>query len=219
MTNPADRIPDSVSPRKAIETETPAPKPGSAFESYMQETPAKAPPAGFGATPSGTPPVGTSPMGITTPAGAPTGTPTMNTLQTQAATMQDSLGTVGDQLKTPNLKLKRSQNHLLKTKLQDSNEYLRSAGSKLGVETTPGKTPAGLAPPIRFLAMLGDGQDQLNAVQQKMKSLSETEGGISPSDMLYLQVKMGQAQQEIEYSSTLLGKVIQAMTQLLQTQL
>jgi hypothetical protein len=158
-------------------------------------------------------------MGLTTPANIPTGTPTMNTLQTQAATMQDSLGTVGDQLKTPNLKLKRSQSHLLKTKLQDSNEYLRSAGAKIGVENPPAKIPGGLAPPVRFLAMLGDGQDQLMAVQKQIKTLSESEGGISPADMMYLQVKMGQAQQEIEYSSTLLGKVIQSITQLLQTQL
>jgi hypothetical protein len=67
--------------------------------------------------------------------------------------------------------------------------------------------------------MLGDGQDQLMAVQKQIKTLSESEGGISPADMMYLQVKMGQAQQEIEYSSTLLGKVIQSITQLLQTQL
>ena len=222
MTNPADRIPESVNPRKGIETETPASKPSTAFESYMQETPANTPPAGFGGvggTAQTNAMAGPTPMGLTTPTNVQTGTPTMNTLQAQAATMQDSLGTVGDQLKTPNLKLKRSQNHLLKTKLQDSNEYLRSAGSKLGVETTPGKIPAGLAPPVRFLAMLGDGQDQLMAVQNKIKSLSESEGGISPTDMMYLQVKMGQAQQEIEYSSTLLGKIIQAMTQLLQTQL
>ncbi len=219
MTNPADRIPESVNPRKGIETETPATTPSTAFESYMQDTPAKTPPTGFGGPTPTNATAGPTPMGLTTPGNTPTGTPTLNTLQTQAANMQDSLGTVGDQLKTPNLKLKRSQNHLLKTKLQDSNEYLRAAGSKLGVETTPGKIPPGLAPPVRFLAMLGDGQDQLMAVQNKIKSLSESEGGISPTDMMYLQVKMGQAQQEIEYSSTLLGKIIQAMTQLLQTQL
>ena len=67
--------------------------------------------------------------------------------------------------------------------------------------------------------MLGDGQDQLMSIQDKMKELSAKEGGISPTDMMLIQVKMTQAQQEIEYSSTLLGKVIQSITQLLQTQL
>jgi hypothetical protein len=216
MTNPADRIPDSVSPRKGIETEKPTSQPSSAFESYMQEPTNKTAQPGFAGN---TAPIGATPMELTKPVNFQTGTPTMNTLLTQSANMQDSLGTVGDQLKTPNLKLKRSQAHLVKNKLQDANGYLHAAGDKLGVETPPSQIPSGLAPPARFLAMLGDGQDQLMAVQQKIKELSATEGGISPADMMFLQVKMGQAQQEIEYSSTLLGKVIQSITQLLQTQL
>lgn len=223
MTNPADRIPDAVNPRKGIETETPVSQPATSFESYMQGSPTKGAGPGFNAAANQAAgpgiPAGASPMELAKPVSAPTGTPTMNTLLTQTNNLQDSLGTVGDQLKTQNLKLKRSQTHLLKNKLQDANSYMRSAGAKLGVEQSPGETLAGLSPPARFLAMLGDGQDQLMAVQRQIKTLSEKEGGISPADMMYLQVKMGQAQQELEYSSTLLGKVIQSITQLLQTQL
>jgi len=214
-----NRIPDSVTARKGIEPETPVSKPAASFESFMQETPTKPAAPGFGTTPPTSAPIGTTPMEMAKPTAIPSGTPTMNSLLAQSSNMQDALGTVGDQLKTPNLKLKRSQTHLLKNKLQDANEYMRSAGAKLDVENPPGHIPAGLSPPARFLAMLGDGQDQLLAVQQKIKELSLKEGGISPTDMMYLQVKMGQAQQEIEYSSTLLGKVIQAIVQLLQTQL
>jgi len=215
MTNPLDPIPDSVTPRKGIEPETLAGKPSSsAFESYMEGTNKTAP-----MTAPTTTPMGTTPMELARPPNLQTSAPTMNGLLAQASNMQDSIGTVGDQLKTPNLKLKRSQAHLLKNKLQDANGYMRSAGSALGVETPQAQIPSGLSPPARFLAMLGDGQDQLLAVQQKMKDLSSKEGGISPGDMMLIQVKMTQAQQEIEYSSTLLGKVIQSITQLLQTQL
>jgi flagellar biosynthesis/type III secretory pathway ATPase len=37
--------------------------------------------------------------------------------------------------------------------------------------------------------------------------------------MMYMQIKMSQAQQEIEFSSTLLGKVIDSIKQVLNTQL
>jgi hypothetical protein len=213
MPDPLERVPESVSPRKGVEIEPPLSQPTSAFESYMQGT-AKAPPLANAETMQGA-----SPMELAKPANMQTGAPTMNTLLAQANNMQDSIGTVGDQLKTQNLKLKRSQAHLLKNKLQDAGGYMRSAAAKLDIEIPQAQIPSGLSPPARFLAMLGDGQDQLMAIQQKLKDLSKSEGGISPGDMMLIQVKMSQAQQEIEYSSTLLGKVIQSMTQLLQTQL
>jgi len=217
-----DPIPDSVSARRAIEPGGTSPTtvgPSTPFETYMQEGPQKPAAPGFGNQPNSTTAPGVSPMSLTTPNNVPTGTPTANTLLTQARNMQDSMGQVESQLKTQNLKLKRSQSHLLKNKLQDANGYLRSAGSKLDVENPQADISPGLSPAARFLAMLGDGQDQLVAVQKRIKDLSASEQGLSPADMLYLQGKMGLAQQEIEYSSTLLGKVIQSLTQVLQTQL
>ncbi len=86
--------------------------------------------------------------------------------------MQDSLGNVGQQLNEPNLKLKRSQSHLLSNKLSDANGYIRTAGAKLGVETPPMKMPQGATGVDRFLAYVNDGQDQLLAVQQKLKDMS-----------------------------------------------
>ena len=52
-----------------------------------------------------------------------------------------------------------------------------------------------------------------------LKKLSASGDSISPGDMMSIQVKMGLAQQEISYTSTLLGKVIQSITQLMNTQL
>ena len=67
--------------------------------------------------------------------------------------------------------------------------------------------------------MINDGQDQLAQVQEMLKKLSASGDSISPGDMMSIQVKMGLAQQEISYTSTLLGKVIQSITQLMNTQL
>jgi flagellar biosynthesis/type III secretory pathway ATPase len=57
------------------------------------------------------------------------------------------------------------------------------------------------------------------AVQQKLKSLAASNKPINPADMMLVQIKMSQAQQEIEYSTTLLGKVIDSLKQIINTQL
>lgn len=213
---PPDRIPDSITGKKPIESERPLSQPSSAFESYMQGTPGQA----RGNPPSGpTPPQGATPMDLARPVNMQTAGPSLNTILAQTKNVQDSMGTIGQQLNTPNLKLRRSQSHLVKNKLQDANSYIRSTAAKLGVEHPPMQMAPGLSPIARFLAYLGDGQDQLMSVQRKLKELSASPEGISPGDMMFLQIKMSQAQQETEYTSLLLGKVIQSITQLLQTQL
>jgi len=213
-TIPPDRSPDRITPGKALEPEKPLSQPPSTFETYMQETASQ----GKSALPGTGQPVGTSPMEITR-GGTPSSTPTFDSLMTQARGAQDGLGQVERQLNTPNLKLKRSQTHLIKNKMQDANGHIRSAASKLGVENDPMKMPSGANPIGRFLAYIGDGQDQLVVVQQKLKELSAKQGEIRPGDMMLMQVKMSLAQQEIEYSSTLLGKVIESITTVLNTQL
>jgi flagellar hook-basal body complex protein FliE len=144
--------------------------------------------------------------------------PTFDSLVTQAKNAQDGLGSIGQQLKDPNLKLKRSQSQLLKHKLQDANDHIRAAGERAGVPTPGQKTP-GSGPFAHFLGMIGQGQDDLIAVQNEVKKLSADPEHLRPGDMMYMQIKMGQAQQEIEYSSTLLGKAVDALKQVLNTQL
>jgi hypothetical protein len=79
---------------------------------------------------------------------------------------------------------------------------------------------ASSASPVgRFFAYIGSGQDQLLGVSQKLKELSKTNGELRPGDMMFLQIKMGQAQQAIEYASTLLGKVIDSIKTIMNTQL
>lgn len=215
MIVPPDKSPDRITPGKPMEPAGQPITPGlppEGFESYMQgtgKTPPQAPPT------SGAP----TPMDVTRNSPISAGALSLDTISEQARNAQDSLGTVEKQLKDKNLKLKRSQSHLIRQKLGDANTHIRAAGSKLGVQTGEAKTPGGLSGVARFIAMVNDGQDQLMQVQDQLKKMSANGEQLNPGEMMSIQVKMGLAQQEIEYSSTLLSKVIQSLTQIINTQL
>ena len=214
MTVPPDKSPDRITPGKAMEppeTRIAPQPPRGDFQSHMQGAPA--------APSQPAAPGGPTPLDLARQSQMQTAGPSFNSILAQAKNAQDSLGTVGDQLKTPNLKLRRSQTHLVKNKLTDANTYIRAAGSKLGIEAPPMKAHTGSTPIERFLSYVNDGQEQLLAVQQKLKDISASGEDIRPGDMMLIQVKMSQAQQEIEYSSVLLSKVIDSIKTILNTQL
>ena len=158
-------------------------------------------------------------MNLAQGAGSPNSQPTMNSIMQQAKSVQDSLGTVHDQLNTPNLKLKRSQAHLLKNKLSNAHGYIQQAAEKTGVQPSTPDIATGTSPIGRFIAYINDGQDQLIQVQQQLQKMSAHGGQLNAAEMLSVTVKMNLAQQEITYSSTLLGKVIDSIKQLMNTQL
>ncbi len=217
MAIPPDKSPDRITPGQSLGPTDKPITPGQApsgFESYMQGT-------NQAKTPQGTPPQagGPSPMDVARGPAISSAGVSYDSLLAQAKTTQDTLGTVEKQVKDQKLKLKRSQSHLIKQKLGDANSYIRAAGSKLGLQLPEEKMPAGLSGISRFIAMVNDGQDQIAQVQKKLKELSAKGEQVSPSDMMSIQVKMGLAQQEIEYTSTLLSKVIQSLTQIMNTQL
>ncbi len=216
MTIP-DHSPDRIHPGKATESldkSIPSGKPASDFDSYMQgSSQAKTAPG----TPAA--PGGPTPMDIARGPAINTSGISFDSLLAAANQTQDSLGTVATQLNDKNLKLKRSQNHLVRQKLGDATSYIRTAGAKLGLELPEGKLPSGVSGISRFIAMINDGQDQLAQVQDQLRKMSAKGDSINPGEMMSVQVKMGLAQQEIEYTSTLLGKVIQSITQLMNTQL
>lgn len=210
-TPPPDKSPDRIAPAKALESDQTLRSPqGHSFTSYMEK--------GVSSKGGEVAGAGPTPMELAKTAG-PTGMPTMNSLLAQTKTAQDSLGTVGQQLKTPNLQLKRSQAHLLKNKLTDAQTYSRAVAAKLGVETAPMKTPQEGGVLARFLAYIGDGQDQFAAVQSKLQQMSASGDQINPGEMMLLQSKLSLAQQEIEYSSTLLSKIVSSITTIMGIQL
>lgn len=213
MTFIPDSTPDKITPGKSLEPAGTTPQPQKDFKQYMegsQTAPGtQAPNAAEGPTP----------MSIVQGQAVPGAPPSMEAVLNQAKTAQDSLGNVGQQLKTPNLTFKRSQAHLLKNKLSDAHEYIRQAGEKMGIQSPPMTVPSGGGPIGKFIAYVNDGQDQLMQVQQKLKTMSASGQQLNAADMLSITVKMNLAQQEIEYSTTLLAKVIDSVKQIMNTQL
>jgi hypothetical protein len=210
-----DKSPDRITPSKALETDLTTKQSGD-FKSFMGQSEMAQKAAG---PTQGT--AGLSPINLPQQKEG-LGAPTMDSIAKQTRTIQDGLGVIGDQITTAkgsNIKMKRSQSDLLKNKLIDIRDYGQSVREKLGVEAPPQQTAQGSGPFERFLAYLGDGQNQFVAVQKKIGELSSQGGMINPADMMLIQSKLNIAQQEIEYSSTLLSKVVAAITQLMNTQL
>lgn len=208
MTVPPDKS-DPIFAGQPIKPGPAAPQaPGAGFQSYAPETP----PKGFQAKPVQAVPEGP-------PLPAPSAGPSLDSLISQVGTSQDSLASVKNQLGTKNLQFKRSQQHLIRNKLSDASTYLRAANAKLGAETPPMPSSPGAKPIERFLNYVADGENQLAAARQQIETLSKQGSRINPSDMLLVQIKLSQAQQEIEYSSVLLSKVIDSIKQTLNIQL
>jgi len=213
MTFVPDSSPDRITPGKSLEPAGTTPQPQKDFQSYMQGAP----------NPSSSPATletsGPTPMSLAQGNSIGTEPPNMNTIMQQARTVQDGLGTVHSQLNTPNLKLKRSQAHLLKNKLSSAHDYIQQAAEKVGVNPSTSEVPATSSPLGRFIAYVNDGQDQLIQVQNQLKEMSAHGGQLNAAEMLTVTVKMNLANQEITYSSTLLGKVIDSIKTIMNTQL
>ena len=207
--SPSDRI----EPGGAIGPQSPGiqQQPGTGFSSYMQ---------GSQTQPQAALPQGLSPAQLAQGPAMAGGVPSPQTLAAQVSTSQDSFSNLRNQLNTKNLQLNHSQEYLLRNKLSDASDHLRAANSKLGI--TPSEMPASSAnagPIEKFLNYVGDGENQLTLAKKKISELAAKGDQMNPGDMLLVQVKFNQAQQEIEYSSTLLSKVISSLTQILNTQL
>lgn len=205
--------PDKIDPRKAIEPSAPTrSQPGTEFQSLMQKP--------EGSTPSAPMQGGTSPspVELAKPIQQNT-TPTLTSLRSQTGFLQDSLGTVHDQINTPYLKLKRSQTQLLKGKLGDANMHLDGAVETLGAKAPAAKAPKQGGAMGRLMAYIDNGQAKLGAVQKKLDEMLKSNEEMNPAAMMLVQIKMGQAQQEIEYSSVMLSKVVDALKQLFNIQL
>jgi len=198
-----------VTPDKSIEGGKISQPDTSAFESYKEQAPA--------AAPAGTPSE-ISPMDLASKAGIST-TPSFETLLSQANNAQDTLGTVQQNLQTPNLKFKKSQADLLKNKLSNANEHLTAASQKMGANV-PQETqvPKTANPVTKFVGMVTDGQNKLAEAHDQLQNL-KTKGSMDPGSMLLVQVKLAQAQQEIEYSSVLLNKVVDSIKQVINIQM
>lgn len=165
------------------------------------------------------PPPGLSPAEIPQTAQTQRPPPSIDSILAQVGTAQDSLGNLNNQLNKKDLQLTNSQKTLLRSKLSNSSTHLRAVSETLGLDTPPPPPQTDKGPLAKFLGYVADGETQMKGVQMKLGEMQASGKPLNPADLLLMQVKMGQAQQELEYSSLLLSKAVSGITQLLNTQL
>lgn len=147
-------------------------------------------------------------------------TPSLDTLVSQVKNVHSTLGDINTQLNTPNLKLKASTKYLVKSKLTDANEHLRSFNERIGAEVPKEPDSSKFSGPLgRFFAYLNDGQAQMEQAKLQLQNLKEKGTNMSPSDFLLVQIKMNKAQQLLEFTSVLLSNAVSGFKQLMQVQL
>jgi len=186
---------------------------GQPFSSFMQE--AKGMP-----TPESGKISMVSPFDLAHGTPLATSAPTFDTLLNQVNNAQGTLGDLNTHLSTPGLKLKPSTKYLLKNKMADANQNFRVANAKLGAEVPQEPSQSDFKGPLgKFLALVSDGQRQMESAQSQLQNLKDKGTNMQPADFLLVQVKMNKAQQELEYSSLLLSNAVSALKQLMQVQL
>jgi len=213
MTTSPDK-PDRISSQESIVQGRPTPSQAplaGEFESLMQESENMQ--KGVTAAPQGLSPAQVQP----TPPGQPA--PSLDSVLSQVGTAQDSFTSLQNKLNTKNLQLTNSQRQLLRSKLSNSTTHLRAVNEKLGVQAPATPTTTGQGPLGRLFGYLSDGEMQLNTAQAQLNKMKANGDTMKPADFMLIQIKLNQAQQELDYSSILLSKVVSGLTQLLNTQL
>jgi hypothetical protein len=148
------------------------------------------------------------------------GTPTVDSLLSQMSTTHSKMSDLNSRLNTPNLKLNHAQKYLLNNKLADAKAHINSAAAKVGLSPPPSKEiPTGSNPLAKFLAILSDGQYQLHAAQEQLQHMKMEGKTLDPGELLLMQVKLGKANNEIEYASILISKAVDTTKQLFNIQL
>lgn len=201
-----------VEPTKGFENEGNLKTPDrQTFQSYMKEpTP----------TPAGEMAEKISPIDLAKANMPKQAAPTLDNFLGQIQSTTSQIENMQNNLGTPNLRFKSSQARLLESKLTDANTHISSASQKMGLPSMPQTNiPPGSGPVFKFLSMLTDGQRQLLAAKAQVEKFKSSGQALNPGDMLLIQIKLSQAQQEIEYSSILLSKVVDIVKQMINIQI
>lgn len=200
--------PSQIEPTRKIEGNEGLTKTGSQpFSSYMNA----------GSTPSsGTPQI--TPFDVLQEGKVKPGDVSSNSVLQQINSTSNALGVMQNQLQTKNLELKPSQSYLLRNKLTDANEKIRSAAKAAGV-------PDGAAVPMkrnpieRFLALLSDGQSRLNEAQSNLARLGKEGKELSFPELMRIQIQLSKAQREVEFASIMLSKFLSNIQMLFNVQI
>lgn len=206
--------PGQIFPTKAIESggKEGTSVPTQAFSSFMNQ--GTSPLAASGKAPM------ISPFALMQGPAPLATTPSFGTLLSQVNSAQSTLGDINTQLQTPKLKLKASTKYLVKSKMTEANDHLRTFNAKIGAEIPQEPESSKFSGPLgKFLAYLNDGQAQLDSAKKQLQDLKNKGTNISPGDFLLVQVKINKAQQLLEFTSVLLSNAVSDIKQLMQVQL
>lgn len=146
--------------------------------------------------------------------------PTFDTLNGQILISNNQLSDIRNDLNTPNLKFKNSHERLLTTKLNDAFDHIQKASNYLGApQIKQTEIPQDAQPVLKFLSFITDGQNQLLQAKQRLEELQGKGEEMKPGEMMLVQVNLAQAQQEIEFASLLLSKLVDALKQTITIQI
>jgi hypothetical protein len=127
-------------------------------------------------------------------------------------------------LSSPDVRLKDSTNKILRGKLDHIYDNLQVALTRAGVEYDPTTVSAVQEaaehpnPMARFLGFLTDGQWQLQNLGAELEASAGSNKELSPINMLAIQVKVTQIQQELELFTSLLSKGLESIKTIMNIQ-
>lgn len=127
-------------------------------------------------------------------------------------------------LKSPNITIKNSAMELLQRKLDHIDESVKRALSRTGLESLSAEQAVSNKPhervnPIeRFLGYLTNGQSQLETLGSELRVMSTNGKNLTPVDMLAIQFKVSQIQQELELFTSLLNKALESVKTIMNIQ-
>jgi len=141
--------------------------------------------------------------------------------QTQQINQQ--IESIKIKLNQPGLNLGSSaQQALLTEKLNHVNSSLKTVLSKSGVELKsiePTQTSIDPShPAVRFLRTLTQSQDQMMQISNEIGRLNATGDRLSPERLLAVQIKLGFVQQQMEFFSNLLNKLLESTKTIMNVQ-
>lgn len=147
-------------------------------------------------------------------------TPNMDTLLGQLNKVQGTSADIRNQLATPNLKLKASTKYLIRNKMTEANDNLRSFNSRIGAASLEEPSSSAMVGPLgKFIAYMTHGQQMMDAAKAQLQNMKAKGTTMTPGDFLLVQLKMNKAQQLLEFSSVLLSNAVSDVKQFMQIQL
>ncbi|MEM8727949.1 MAG: hypothetical protein AAGE99_04490 [Chlamydiota bacterium] len=146
--------------------------------------------------------------------------PTYESVLGQMNSTASVLGDLQNQLSDKNLNLRQSQKYLLRNKLANVHQNIKTVAQKTGTDTGLSVPQFNHKNPVnKFLGLLADSQNQLSNAQTKIKGFNSDGISMNPGDLLSVQLKLAKAQQELEYCSVLLTTVVSDIKTLFNIQL